>query len=119
MVRETPSALSIVERIAATFLRGDHKITYLAWWFLLGVEPESMRRCAAREGISCAAISRRARILSEKFGLRPRNPRLRDMRRKIALASWQKRKRRVGLSDPSLLMSRQRTEAPDQGSLHE
>jgi hypothetical protein len=101
---DAPSAVALVERIAATFTRGDSKITELAWRFLLGAEDQSMRRCAARAGISFAAISPRARIISEEFGLRLRNPHVREMRRKIALAAWQKKKRRARLPDSPLFI---------------
>lgn len=117
--RATPSTLVIMEKVAATFTHGDPTITKLAWRFLLGVEPESMRRCAARAGISFAAISRRARIISEELGMRPRNPQVRNMRREKALASWLKRKRRAGAADPPLLMDHGTTEAPDQGDSYE
>lgn len=116
LAQDSPSALTIVEKIAATFTRGDSRITELAWRFLLGAEPQSMRRCAARLGISFAAISRRARIISEEFGLRLHSPRMRVLRREIAFAAWRKRKRRAGLSDSPLLME---PETSDQGGFHE
>lgn len=115
---EAPSAMTLVERIAATFTRGDSKITELAWRFLLGAESQSMRRCAARAGISFAAISRRARIIAEEFGLRLRDPHVRHMRRDVALAAWRKRKRRARLPDSPPVME-PTTETSDQGGLHE
>lgn len=108
--RDSSSAITVVEKIAATFTHGDSKITALAWRFLLGDEPESMRRCAARAGISAAAISRRARILSEAFGLPLRNPHHREQRREIARTSWRKKKRRAGLPDPPPVLELQDTE---------
>jgi len=91
--------ITVVERIAATFTQGDSKITTLAWRFILGDEPASMRRCALRAGVTVAAISRRARIIAESFGIPLRDPRRREQRRAITRHSW-KRRRRAGFADP-------------------
>ena len=84
--------LTVIESIAATYLRGDQEITRIAWRFLLSKEPKSMRYCARRIGCSAAAISRRVRILSEQFGLPLSNEKIRQLRRDVAKRSWNKRK---------------------------
>ncbi len=117
--QEAPSAVTLVERIAATFTRGDSKITALAWRFLLGDEPESMRRCAGRAGVSAAAISRRARILSEAFGLPLRNPHHREQRREIARATGRKKKRRADITGPPPVVQLQDTETSNPRGPHE
>lgn len=108
----TAAAVTVVERIAATFTSGDSRITLLAWRHLLGASDGSLRRCAARAGVSFAAISRRARIISEEFGLRRRDPHLIEMRRQIASESWRKRKRRAGKTDPPPVMNPLKNETP-------
>lgn len=84
--------LRVVERVAATFARGNPKITALAWRFLLGAELNSMRKCAARAGCTAAAISHRASILAREFGLRQRDASTRERMRRGAVRAW-KRKR--------------------------
>jgi hypothetical protein len=49
--------LTLTEKIASTFLRGDPEVTRIAWRFLLRKEPMSIRACARRVGCSAAAIS--------------------------------------------------------------
>ena len=117
--RETPSTITIIERIASTFTTGDSRITALAWRYILGDESESMRRSAKRAGVSTAAISKRARVLAKTFGMPLRNPHNRDQRREITRASWRKQKRRAGLPDPPPRMNAERCEPLEPGGPHE
>jgi len=117
--RATPPIVHLVERIADTFTRGDSRITMLVWRVLLGTEPESIRRCAARMGVTAAAISRRARIISETFGLTLRNPHIRERRKEIARRSWENRRRRAKLTDPPSAPIYEKREHSHAGGLHE
>lgn len=85
--------LQVVERVAGTFVRGNPRVTALAWRVLLGAQIDSMRKCARRAGCTAAAISHRAGMLAREFGIRPREPRLRQMRRSLALQAWAKKRR--------------------------
>ncbi|HPA20526.1 MAG TPA: hypothetical protein PLU30_22435 [Verrucomicrobiae bacterium] len=91
--RRAIDLLRVVERVAGTFVRGNPRVTLLAWRVVLGAECDSMRKCAARAGCTAAAISHRAGVLAREFGLRPRGPRLREMRRGLALQAWERRRR--------------------------
>jgi hypothetical protein len=91
--------LTVIESIAATYLRGDPEVTRIAWRFLLNKEPISIRYCASRIGCSAAAISKRVGILSEQFGLPLSNEKIRQLRRDVAKRSWNKRKRREQAPD--------------------
>ncbi len=93
--------LTLTEKIASTFLRGDPEVTRIAWRFLLRKEPMSIRACARRAGCSAAAISRRVRILSEQFNLSLSNPKNRELRRMLANEYWEKRKRREDVNPPA------------------
>ncbi len=114
-----PPIIHLVERIADTFTRGDSRITMLAWRVVLGTEPESIRRCAARMGITAAAISRRARIISETFGLALRNPHIRERRREITRRSWKARRRRAEVTDPPPASNSVKHEHSHSGGPHE
>lgn len=93
--------LTLTEKIASTFLRGDPEVTRIAWRFLLRKEPMSIRACARRAGCSAAAISRRVRILSEQCNLPLSNEKLRQLRRDVAERAWEKRKRREEVNPPA------------------
>lgn len=86
----------IVFRVCASFREGDPLITAAAWTYVLRGDDSSMRRRAKQLGVSTAAVSRRARILAGSFGLRLSDPHIRALRRRLALASWARRKRRAG-----------------------
>ena len=45
-----PDLLTLVEKVASTFLRGDPNINRAAWRFVLGAESDSMREYARRIG---------------------------------------------------------------------
>lgn len=93
--------LKVVERVAGTFVRGNPRVTALAWRFLLGAEIASMHKCARRAGCTAAAVSHRAGMLAREFGLRPREPRLRQMRRSLALQAWERKRRgRIAATPP-------------------
>lgn len=92
----------IVFRIASSFREGDPLITAAAWNYLLRGEDASMRRKAKQLGVTTAALSRRARILAETFGLKLTDPHIRELRRRLATASWARRKRRADRSRPAV-----------------
>ena len=117
--REATPLILLVERIADTFTRGDFRITMLAWRAVLGTEPESIRRCAARIGVTAAAVSRRARIISETFGLGLRNPHVRERRKEITRRSWQARRRRAEVTDPPPASNSVKPEHSHSGGPHE
>jgi hypothetical protein len=96
-----PDVLSLVEKVAGTFLRGNPRINVAAWRFLLGVESESMREYARRIGCTAAAISRQVNGIARTFGMPLHGPHLRDARREITRLSWEKRKRRASRSQPA------------------
>lgn len=93
--------LTLTEKIAFTYLRGNPEVTRIAWRFLLRKEPMSIRACARRVGCSAAAISKRVRILSEQFNLPLSNPKIRQLRRILASEYWEKRKRREDVNPPA------------------
>jgi hypothetical protein len=91
----------IVFRVGASFREGDPRIISAAWQYLLRGDDASMRRRAKQIGVSVSALSKRARILAEGFGIRLNDPHIRDLRRRLAQAAWAKRKRRaVSKNDP-------------------
>ena len=91
---DLPDALTLTERIAESYLAGDPAITRIAWRVLLNHEPASIRACARRAGCTAAAISRRAAILAEQFGMPLRRPQIRALRRWLTRESWKTRRRR-------------------------
>lgn len=92
--------LTLTEKIASTYTRGDPEVTRIAWRFLLRKEPMSIRECARRKGCSAAAISKRVRILSEQCNLPLSNAKLRQLRRDVAERAWEKKKRREEVNPP-------------------
>jgi len=105
--RHSPHILTLMEKVAGTFLRGNPRITRVAWQFLLGAQSGSMRRHARDIGCTVAAISRRINTLSREFGMPVHNPHLREQRREITRASWEKRKRRADRSRPAVPLDEQ------------
>ena len=103
--------LTLIEKIASTFLRGDPEVTRIAWRFLLRKEPMSIRACARRAGCSAAAISKRVRILSEEFRLPLSNPKIRELRRHLANQYWEERKRREDVNPPAACDDQSKTNA--------
>ena len=93
-VRADLKLAEIVFRIGATFREGDPKVTCAAWAFLLRGADGSMRRRAKALGVTTAALSKRARILAESFGLDLTDPHIRELRRRLATEAWARRKRR-------------------------
>jgi hypothetical protein len=91
--RGVAHTLTLTERIADTFVTGNPEITRIAWRVLLNQEEDSIRACARRAGCTAAAISRRAKILAETFGLPLRRPQIRALRRWLAHESWKTRRR--------------------------
>ena len=76
-----PDALTMIERIGGTFVRGNPFIIQVAWRILLNGESKSMRACARKIGCTPQAISKRVRLLAEHFGYPISDRRLREMRR--------------------------------------
>lgn len=103
--------LTLTEKIASSYLRGDPEVTRLAWRFLLRKEPLSIRACASRKGCSAAAISKRVRILSEQFRLPLSNPKIRELRRHLANQYWEERKRREDVNPPAACDDQSKTNA--------
>jgi hypothetical protein len=93
--------LTLTEKIASTYLRGDPEITRIAWRFLLKKEPMSIRACASRAGCSAAAISKRVRVLSEQCRVPLSNPKIRELRRVLAKQYWEEQKRREDVNLPA------------------
>ena len=98
--RSVPDALTVVERIASTFTRGNPFIIQVAWSFLLNQQSRSIRACAARLGCTPQAISRQITRLSNEFGYPLRNQLRRQVQRAVANRSWE-RKRREDLIPPA------------------
>ena len=99
--RNTPDLLILLERIAGTFFRGDPRIAQVSWRILLNRESRSMRACAKKLGCTPQAISKRVRLLAEHFSYPISDRRLREMRRMVAIRSWDKRKRREATLPPA------------------
>lgn len=90
--RSTPDMLTMIERIGGSFTRGNPFIIQAAWRILLNKESKSMRACAKHLGCTPQAISKRVRLLAEKFDYPINDKRLREMRRMVAQRSWAKRR---------------------------
>lgn len=99
--QRVPDLLTLVEKVASTFLRGDPNINRAAWRFVLGAESDSMREYARRIGCTAAAISRQVNGIAREFGIPLHNPHLRAARQEITRISWEKRRRRVSRSQPA------------------
>lgn len=106
----------IVFRVGASFREGDPRIISAAWQYLLRGDDYSMRRRAAQLGISVAALSKRARLLAESFGIRLDNPHIRELRRRLASEAWARRKRRRADRSQPASTARTNGEPTDQGS---
>ena len=91
----------IVFRVGASFREGNPEIVSAAWLYVLRGDDASMRRRAKHLGVTAAALSKRARILAESFGIRLSDPHIRDLRRRLAQAAWARRKRRADQSRPA------------------
>ena len=88
------SLAEVVFRVGASFREGNPLVTASAWLYILRGDDASMRRRAKQLGVSTAALSRRSRILAESFGLNLCDPRIRELRRRLAKESWARRKKR-------------------------
>jgi hypothetical protein len=66
--RSAPDALTMIERIGGSFIRGNPFIIQVSWRILLNKESKSMRACARKLGCTPQAISKRVRLLAEHFG---------------------------------------------------
>jgi hypothetical protein len=92
--RRAPDALTLIEQIGSSFLRGDPFIIQVAWSFLLNRQSRSMDACAKELGCTRQAISRQVTRLANEFGYPLRNKIRRQIQRDAANRSWVKRKRR-------------------------
>lgn len=99
--RSTPDAVTIIERIGGSFLRGDPFIIQVAWSFLLNRQTRSMQACAKELGCTRQAISRQVTQLAIQFGYPIPNKLRRQRQREAAKRSWVKRKRREDASPPA------------------
>ena len=110
---------AVVFRIGASFREGNPAITAAAWNFLIRGEDESMRQKAKRLGFSTAALSRRARILAESFGLNLSSPHIRELRRRLAKESWARRKKRRAVRNRPAAVSQNSSNPPTKEATHE
>jgi hypothetical protein len=110
--RSTPDVLTMIERIGGSFIRGNPFIIQVAWRILLNKESKSMRACARHLGCTPQAISKRVRLLAEKFGYPISDKRLREMRRMVAQRSWAERKRREDRNPPAASDDQSKTDTP-------
>ncbi len=92
--RRTPDAVTMIEWIGGSYLRGDPFIIQVAWSFLLNRQSRSMEACAKELGCTRQAISRQVTRLANEFGYPLRNKIRRHVQREAAKLAWEKRKRR-------------------------
>jgi hypothetical protein len=110
--RSAPDALTMIERIGGSFIRGNPFIIQVSWRILLNKESKSMRACARKLGCTPQAISKRVRLLAEHFGYPISDRRLREMRRMVAKRSWAERKRREDKCPPAASDDQPKTNTP-------
>jgi len=94
VTRADVNLAEVVFRVGASFREGNPTITAAAWDYMIRGESASMRQKAKRLGFTTAALSRRARILAESFGLKLNDPHIRELRRRLAKEAWARRKKR-------------------------
>jgi hypothetical protein len=99
-VRSTPDAITMIDRIGGSFLRGNPFIIQVAWSFLLNQQSESMQACAKKLGCTRQAISKQVARLANLFGYPVSNRVRLEMRRRVVRKPRTARKRRLEDCNP-------------------
>jgi hypothetical protein len=111
--RSTPDAVTLIESIGGSYLRGDPFIIQVAWSFLLNRQSRSMEACAKELGCTRQAISRQVTRLANEFGYPLRNKIRRHIQREAAKKSWVKRKRRKDRNPSAASYEQSKTDTPN------
>lgn len=98
--RGLPDFVTLVEVIGNSYIRGNIEITRAAWKVLLNSESRSMRACAKQLGCTPQAISKRALLLAEQFGLPIPSRRIREMKRTTSSKTKENGRRRQRATQP-------------------